>query len=99
MQILWHCPKAFYKALAELCQESKNNYPKMTSSFLSVVQFVTSLNCKNFRIISIKLMKLSFLENTFLKTSKIKDPILSPYSKKLRLFKVFKHLSFMAMFL
>ena len=34
-------------------------------------------------------MKLSFLENRFLKTDKKKDPILWRLSKKLRSFKVF----------
>ena len=43
-------------------------------------------------------MKLSFLENTFLKTDKKKDPILWRLSKKLRSFKVFKHICFTVMF-
>ena len=62
----------FKKPLQSSAKKVKSNYPKTTRSFLPVVQFVTTLNCWNFRIILIKLMKLSFLENTFLKTDKKK---------------------------
>ena len=60
----------FQNRLQSSAKKVKSNYPKTTRSFLPVVQFVTTLNCWNFRIILIKLMKLSFLENTFLKTDK-----------------------------
>ena len=60
----------FRKPLQSSAKKVKKTHPKTIRSFLPVVQFVTSLNCCNFRIILIKLMKLSFLGNSFLKTGK-----------------------------
>ena len=57
----------FRKPLQSSAKKVKNIDPETTRSFLPAVQFVASLNCYNFFIL-IKLMKLSFLENTFLKT-------------------------------
>ena len=42
--MLWQGPKPFNKGLTEFCKNIKNNYSKMTRSFLPAVQFVTSLD-------------------------------------------------------